>query len=434
MLQKINKSERRQRLLEFCRRDGLMWIIIALLFIAYLCAMLYLGAGFTIGSDDLSYVKSGIFLKNTGVITMHDPPYPSAQIMPGLPVLIAGLSLIFGEGNALWLAIKLIWITLASLSGVFVYKSVRLYAPWWCASLSLLPFFGKDFVGTCNVPLTETPYIFLFCILLYCTLKMTKSDKSVYAWVWLAAFMLALMFRANILTYPFFAAAYLLLNKCDKKLLLKRCAVLVLSIICFVIPWSIRNYKYFNEFVPFTYGTGHALWSGTYQGFGYPTDDVDAEAIKYAEAMMAEKYPETMSETEAPKLEPHFYLLKEYGYWGKYRIKAWLNESPLTFFFSYLIVKPYYFVTRTYFPVQKFGPSRIGYFFFMTMTAAALITSLVKRKHLNPMLFLMAVYAGNVFIHCTSFAITRYNLPLIPVLMILLGIGYSFLLPESKPE
>lgn len=72
------------------------WIILVCiaLFLERVCAAYFLGFSYNINSDDLSYVKSGIEFANTGRITMHG--VLSAQIMPGMPVLIGFFSLFWG--------------------------------------------------------------------------------------------------------------------------------------------------------------------------------------------------------------------------------------------------------------------------------------------------------------------------------------------------
>ena len=88
------------------------WIVIVmlLLFLERLIVMGQLGATYTLSNDDLSYVNSGITFIKTGTITMHG--VLSAQIMPGMPVFIGIISLLFGEGTLFWIALKLIWITM----------------------------------------------------------------------------------------------------------------------------------------------------------------------------------------------------------------------------------------------------------------------------------------------------------------------------------
>lgn len=53
----------------------------------------------------------------------------SAQIMPGMTILIGILSFIFGDGNLLWLVLKLVWITMGCITAFLAYKCVRVFAP-----------------------------------------------------------------------------------------------------------------------------------------------------------------------------------------------------------------------------------------------------------------------------------------------------------------
>ena len=83
------------------------WILLLMLalFLERVIVLYQLGAEYSLESDDLSYVNSGIAFANSGAITMHG--VLSAQIMPGMPVLIGVFVLIFGEGHLLWIALKL---------------------------------------------------------------------------------------------------------------------------------------------------------------------------------------------------------------------------------------------------------------------------------------------------------------------------------------
>ena len=67
------------------------------------------------------------------------------------------------------------------------------------------------------------------------------------------------MMKANIGIYPIFAFIYLLLVKYDFKLLLKQGLILVGVLLCFIVPWSIRNYIHYDAFIPLTYGAGNQM-------------------------------------------------------------------------------------------------------------------------------------------------------------------------------
>ena len=150
--------EKIYRLKNFVAEHKWILLIVLALFLERFYAGYTLGITYNIQSDDMSYVKSGIEFANTGRITMHG--VLSAQIMPGMPVLLGGLSLMFGEGRMLWFAMKILWWFMGSLSAFFVYKIVTMYLPKGFGLVATFGFFVVDFVWMDNVILTETPFLY----------------------------------------------------------------------------------------------------------------------------------------------------------------------------------------------------------------------------------------------------------------------------------
>ena len=254
------------------KENKAIWLITLLLFLErFAVAYLDIGVKYNLASDDLGYVISGIVFANTGQITMHG--VLSAQIMPGMPVLIGLFSLIFGEEYMLWASLKILWFAMGALSAVFIYKSVTIFVPKWCGIMAVLPLFGADFVWMDNLILTETPFMLFLTVMVYATLMMGKAKSNKYFILCMISYMTALMFKANIGIYPVFAMIYLLAVGYDFKRLLKQGVILGCVLLCFVIPWSIRNYIHYDAFIPLTWGSGNPTLLGTYQGTGYPTDE-----------------------------------------------------------------------------------------------------------------------------------------------------------------
>jgi len=54
------------------------------------------------------------------------------------------------------------------------------------------------------------------------------------------------------------------------KKLLKQGLIIACVLLCFIVPWSIRNYIHYDAFIPLTYGAGNPMLLGTYQGVGLP--------------------------------------------------------------------------------------------------------------------------------------------------------------------
>lgn len=421
-----NYSNTKGKVKEFIVDNKFIIIIMALLLIERLYAMYTVGVTYNIESDDLSYIISGITFKNTGTITMHG--YLSGQIMPGMPVLIGFVSLIFGEGKLLWLALKILWFIMNSFTAFFIYKIVTLYTPKWCGIFATLPLFWVDFVWMDNLILTETPFLVLFIAMIYFTLMMGRTGKWRYFWLCAACYMLALMFKANIGVYPLFAFLYLLLVKYDFVTLLKQCGILACVILCFVIPWGIRNYIHFDAFVPLTWGAGNPLLLGTYQGYGYPLDE-DLDYETNVEEVALEKFAEYYDEEGniVPDYMAKYISLEKDGIKAKYRMKVWAQENPKSMLKSYLIEKPKNMIHSVFYWREVFSVPVTKIIFFRELNwdlcILTVLAALFVKKYRSIILYLALLYIGNIYIYAMTFSFDRYAATLLPLRFITLGIG-----------
>ncbi|MEG2017400.1 MAG: glycosyltransferase family 39 protein [Clostridium sp.] len=428
-------SKSKGEIKEFILEHKYIILIMGLLFLQRIYAMFTLGVTYNLSSDDLSYVTSGIVFKNTGTITMHG--YLSGQIMPGMPVLIGFVSLIFGEGKWLWLALKILWFIMNSFSAFFIYKIVTLYTPKWCGILAAIPLFWADFVWMDNLILTETPFLVLFIAMIYFTLMMGRTREWRYFWLCAASYMLALMFKANIGVYPIFAFVYLIAVKYDFMQLLKQCGILACIVLCFIIPWSIRNYVHYDAFVPLTWGAGNPMLLGTYQGEGNPLDE-DLDYEKNVEEVAREKFAKYYDEEGniVPDYMEGYISLEKDGIMAKYRMKVWAQENPKSMFKSYFIDKPKNMIHSSFYWSEVFNvPIDIIMFFRdlnWKLCIITLLASLFVKKYRSIILFIAALYIGNIYIYAMTFSFSRYAATLLPLRFIILGIGIMVVIDLIK--
>ena len=416
--------------LSFMKAHKAALIVLSLLLILRLMALYSLGFTYSLESDDVSYIESGIRFARTGTITMHDD-YPSAQIMPGMTVLIGLFVLLFGEGKLLWIALKLLWICMGLGTAWFVYRSVCLFVPKWCGIIGMLPLFRADFIWMDNLILTETPFLLALTAMVYYTLRMGRQPGFRYFWPCAISYMAGLMLKANIALYPLFALVYLLVVKYDRKLLAKQCVVLAGIVLCFVIPWSIRNYVQFHAFVPLTYGAGNPTLLGTYQGEGFPSDDIlDYETN--VEKVAAEKYADYYDNTGKvlPQYQRYVSLQKD-EIKAAYRQQVWWDTDYKKMLYSYGVIKPQTMIESVFYwdtvfdqPIETLQQiQRVDLY----LCIASLVAALVLKRHRKPMLFITAVYLGNIYIYSMTYAFSRYNASLMSMRFILLGVGVGLL-------
>lgn len=411
------------------------WIllIVCALFIERLCAGCTLGITYNLGSDDLSYVYSGIEFAKTGTITMHG--VLSAQIMPGMPVLLGAISFLFGEGTAMWVVMKVLWWLMGALTAFFVYKCITIFLHKGFGLVAALAFFAVDFVWMDNLILTETPFMLFLSIMIYSTLMMVYDKK--YFWPCAIFYMFALMLKANIALYPIFAMFYLLLKKYDYKVFIKQCFILAAMVLCFVIPWSIRNYIHYDEFIPLTWGSGNPMLLGTYQGHGYPSDE-ELDYEKNVDEVAAEKYQKYYDKDGRIKEDylERYVLLEIDGIKAKYRLNEWLKKDPLSVAISYGIQKPVMMVDDVFYWDTLWG---IEYGILekvreidAILCAIAVILGFCLKKYRKELLFLSALYIGNIYIYAMTFAFSRYAETLMVIRFIIVGFGLYLLLDVWK--
>lgn len=415
----------RNKITEFIKENKIVILIMISLFLIRALAMADLGVKYSLNSDDLSYILSGIEFQKTGTITMHG--VISAQIMPGMTILIGILSFIFGDGNLLWLVLKLVWITMGCITAFLAYKCVRVFAPKWCGVITLLLFFSPDFIWMDNLILTETPFTLCLVGMIYSTLMMGKTQEKKYFWICLSMYMFALMFKANIGIYPVFAFIYLILVGYDFKTLIKQGVIIGIVLLCFIIPWSIRNYKIYNTFIPLTYGAGNPKLLGTYQGIGYPSDE-ELDYKTNVDDVAKEKFKKYYDNgsSEKPYIKRYISLETD-GIKAKYRQSEWWKSNPISLILSYLILKPLDMMKSVFYWDEVFSINKLILQITNSINWIACIlclyTGIILKRRLAEMFLLISVYLGNILIYATTFSFDRYAAPFTTLRFIFIGIG-----------
>lgn len=403
------------------------WCILAVLIISlilHILALKELGFNYSLNSDDADYIKSGIVFLQTDKITMHD--VLSAQIMPGMTFLIAIMALIFGVGSKLIISLKILWLVMGLLTIYIVYKTIKLYSNQYIAAISCLFFLAADYIWMDNLILTETPYILLFSLLIYHTLKLSmKANKKDFILI-VIYYILAVFIRPTIGIFPIFLFVFLILKKYNFKLLIRQCIIAGIILLLCLIPWTYRNYKIFNHFIPLTYGTGNPLLLGTYQGSGYPTDE-ELDYVKNVDEKMSAEMKYYLQNPNKKDYMTKYYSLEYDGLKAKYRMHEWWNKDKVSMLKSYLIYKP----------LQNFD----NYFYWDTIMGISgnqlnvvrkveiilfVISSIlifINKKRIKEWLFLILTYGSQIAIYSYTFAFSRYAISMFFIRYIIIGIG-----------
>ena len=415
------------------KRNWPIYLLILLSLILHLLCIKELGYDYTLDSDDKSYVMSGITFLESGKITMHG--VMSAQIMPGMTFLIAFVALIFGTGWKLWLALKVLWMFMGIMTIVVVYKTIKYITNNRLVStIPCIFFLLPEYLWMDNVILTETPFILLFSLLIYHTIKIADNHQTKEYIKIVTLYILALFIRPNIVIYPAFLIIYLLFKKYDIKLLIKQVAIAFGVLLLILIPWTYRNYKVFNKFIPLTYGSGNPLLLGTYQGSGYPTDE--EMDYSYVDEKMSDEMKYYLDNPNEKDYMTKYYSLEKDNMIAKYRMKVWWENNPVSMLKSYFIWKPLVMIDNYFYWKEVLG---IGESFLNIVTkveiaicALSVIAIIKDRKHVKELIFLLLMIASQVMLYSYTFAFSRYAITLFFMRYIIIGVGISVIAKRRR--
>lgn len=411
------------------------WAVCLLLLAALGVRLLYAhvnGLHIMIVSDSTHYYNSGLVFAETGRITYQGNT--TALIMPGTTVLLGLLAMVFPEGEALMWAIQLCFILIGTFTPYFMYKAAGVFLPRTYALLAFVPYLLPAYAGISNYLLTEVPFYLFYAMALYGLFQMGESRQLRWAVFFGLSVLGALLFRANILMFAGFGLVWLLIRKsfCWKELF-KRTLIVGGILLLFIVPWSIRNYVHFQDFIPVTYGLGNPVMEGTYYGNCCPIEDRLDMNIPLQQ--FREEYAEYLDENGEPlDMDQEEYLHHMHvKLIADYRIREWFRQEPLHFLKTYLYTKPRLILNWNWYYHEFMGMSTSAMHSLrlinFALCAAAVLLAFVRKRFRKLVLFL----TGACFISLLSVAyalpIDRYAESIMPYRFLLACIG-AYLLAD----
>ena len=407
-------------------------ILIGLYLIISALGLITLGYRYTINSDDLSYLESGIIFYKTGKITMHG--VLSAQIMPGLTFLIAYFCIWFKTIGSLVLALKIAWLIMGGISVYVLYKIMRMYTNKYISVIPCLFLFAPDFIWTNNLILTETPFMMICLLLIYYSLKFLREYKNKDYYFIILWYIIGIFIRPTIGLFPLGFIVCLIIKKYSWKEIIKKTLFAGIVITLVLTPWIIRNYNIFNRFIPLTYGMGNPQLLGTYQGYGYPSD----EELDYNEVYnnLTDEFKYYLNAATPRDHMKVYYQLKYDGEIAKYRMHKWWKKDKRSMIWSYLISKPKIMLYSSFYWDKIFELSDNVNLVFrkidLLLFLVGVILIIFKKSYLLECGLLMFVYSYHIILYSYSFAYGRYALTLFFFRFIIIGIGIDVIYKEIK--
>ncbi|MDD5679786.1 MAG: glycosyltransferase family 39 protein [Candidatus Omnitrophica bacterium] len=210
-----------------------------------------------INADSREYITMAINLKNgKGLAYPLENPLPTAYRMPGFPILLSWIFMLFGTKISVALFFQCILLTGIFgmgylLARMFFTKSVALASLGVMTVWPNLKFYGCAYLGS------ETLSTFLFYAFLLCVFKWEKH-KFFLGWLCAGILFLggAIYSRPDFILFIPFFIIWLARHHRAKW----RAAFFAgITIMFMLAPWAIRNFYVFNKFIPTTTGLGVVL-------------------------------------------------------------------------------------------------------------------------------------------------------------------------------
>lgn len=246
---------------------------------------------------------------------------------PAYEYFLAGIYTIFGhQYGAVWimqailhaLSVWLIWL-IAKKIFLGGGEKIGLIA---AAIFGLHP----DLIEISAMLMTETFYLFLTILILYCFVEVYFSQK----WRW--TLMLALSLAVGILARPpivLFVPIIVFWYIIKKQL--KQLTLFVMLLVLSLVPWTVRNYTIYHQFIPTTLIGEYNLWvgntltadGGQLSGGYNPFDEYVAEhgyttvhvAANTAFKNFIIEHPGSFIELTVIRTVRYFSLIRPMGFW-----------------------------------------------------------------------------------------------------------------------
>lgn len=397
----------------------ILFIIIILVFSISTVSVLYHGDHFLLGSyeklnnDDVKYVNSAKILLNKHTIAYNSGEEPSTFIMPGMPVVLAGLMLIFGQGDEAIVAFRIMQAALQAFSIYLIFVAAnRLFNSRAAIITSIATALYLPDYFSSGAILSETMFRTLFILLICFSLIALKGRQTKYYVISAVIVGLACYFKPQTVLFPAVWFFLWLLQRVSWKTIVKHTAVVSLTMILLLSPWWVRNYITFDKFIPFTQSAGSPMILGALVNRETPSKaffDVHPEYEGKRENLVSGSDAD-LAETAKKiiifgfKTEPLKYL-------------KWYTIDKV----SGLYASPYYW--KTVFDVNTVVVG--GYHIAVMLLGAAglliMLMQAIRQKNIL-YLFLLLALAYFTLIYVPFIAFNRYGYP--NVFIIFLGAGF----------
>ena len=358
---------------------------------------------------------------------------PTAWMTPLFPLLLAGIFRVFGAYTFhAWAATVLVNISCCTLACIPIYFAAKRIGGIALAAGTawLWAIFPNAILMPVESMWDASISALLVATILWATLALAESAESQRLRNWCGYGLLwgvTLMFNATLGgLFPFLALWLAFRAHQQNRAWLKNAVAAVMIIILCCVPWTIRNYHVFHQFVPLRSVLGLQLWLGNndqtqdiFRGDLHPIYNA-AEREKYVSlgeiAYMQQKKQEAIAYMLShPAREAHLILYRAISIWSggtPYPLEDFLGTPSLRF--------------------------RTILAFNIVATLGTIFGIIILFRERSPFAIPIAAFPLIYpWAYYLTLALPRYRLPIDPIVMLLLAISIQHMvqkLSRAKPD
>jgi 4-amino-4-deoxy-L-arabinose transferase-like glycosyltransferase len=375
-------------------------MMIAFVFVLSLAIVFFYGDQFLLGSyakldnDDVKYINSAKILLNDHILTYNSGQAPSAFIMPGVPLILSGLMLVFGQNDSAVMAYRVLQAILQAGSIYLMFILARNVFNQRVALLAcgISALYLPDYY-TAGVILSEAWFKTIFMLLLCFTI--VAIEKRLIRYYIFVAILLAAAcyFKPQAVLYPIIFVIPWLARKYSWKQMISSMLVIIVVFSMLLTPWWVRNYASFGRWIPFTTSAASPFLEGTLIFKKLPSDGFFVQNPQYTKKNILQGPDPITTGLQIIRYglvhEPLKYI-------------AWLTLIKI----GLLYVSPFYW--KAIFGISYPVMTALHVILFI-LAAFGIADSLMKRKGKKQVLLLAFSYFTLIYLPFVTF--DRYGYP-----------------------
>lgn len=353
---------------------------------------------------------------------------PSCRSGPVYPFFLSIIYRIFGHS---YLAVRIVQSFLSAIVCLLIYFiGKRTYNSTIGLIAMGLSSIYPAFIAFSGLLLSETLFTFLLSLMVLFSV-LGEQTKQIKYWILSGTSLsLATLCRTEALLLPIAILGCWLIFAIPKREFVSRFVALTLTMMFFILPWTYRNYRKFDTFIPVSTGAG-ALWLAN-----YPDKEVigtraewqpDREPLKSLIANLSPVEADRILFREGIKnIKSHPMTFLKLSF--KRAFWFWIGSHSNSFhglgasFGATLRNKEY----SVFFPKLSLLFYNLLYLSLGVSGLGSIACGLNHREAWKtPKIYLVAVIGDIFAIHVIRFATQRYQVPIMPFVIILSAVGIS---------